>query len=69
MTKLNEPAKPASENPTVALTAGLRIEGVKPEDARKAYRLWGRACAAVTAQLQHDFGAQINVVISPELPL
>lgn len=69
MTTLTEPARPASENPTVALSAHLRIENVNPEDARKAYRLWGRACAAVTAKLQQDFSAQINVVISPELPL
>lgn len=68
MKTLMEPGKPASENP-VTLRASLRIDGVSENDARKAYRIWGRACKAMTEALRPDYGDAVNVVISPELGL
>jgi len=51
------------------LRAALTIEGIRPEDARKAYRVWGRACGAMTTALQRDFGSQVNVIVKPEATL
>lgn len=76
MQTINQPGEPARENRGTgsgergagSLRAALTIEGIGPEDARKAYRVWGRACAAMTTALRRDFGAQVNVILRPEGP-